>query len=244
MTPITARYFKADGKAGSKKSLPADPFDGVVHENSMYEAVKAYLANQRQGTASAKTRSEVRGGGRKPFRQKGTGRARAGTTRSPIWRGGGIVFPPIPRSYRQELPKKVRRLARRSAFNARAAEDQVVVIQDMALEAPKTRQLVKLLEKIGVVDSKVLILTAGLQENVQTDHHREDGGEPGRGEPVHLRGGEGREQARDQVRGRAAVQRTRESGAHRSPAGQVAPSWRAHRQTPQLEEGDGQARRG
>jgi large subunit ribosomal protein L4 len=166
MTPITARYFKADGKAGSKKSLPADPFDGVVHENSMYEAVKAYLANQRQGTASAKTRSEVRGGGRKPFRQKGTGRARAGTTRSPIWRGGGIVFPPIPRSYRQELPKKVRRLARRSAFNARAAEDQVVVIQDMALEAPKTRQLVKLLEKIGVVDSKVLILTAGLQENV------------------------------------------------------------------------------
>jgi large subunit ribosomal protein L4 len=163
---LTARYYKADGKAGSKKKLPADPFDGVVHEESMYAAVNAYLANQRQGTAAAKTRGKVRGGGRKPFRQKGTGRARAGTIRSPIWRGGGVVFPPSPRSYRHDLPKKVRRLARRSAFNARAAEDRVVVIQDLEMESPKTRQVVRLLEKLEVSDQKVLILTAGSRPTV------------------------------------------------------------------------------
>jgi large subunit ribosomal protein L4 len=163
---LTARYFKADGKAGSNLSLPSEPFDGVVHEESMYAAVTAYLANQRQGTASAKTRSEVSGGGRKPYRQKGTGRARHGTIRSPIWRGGGIVFAPEPRSYRRDLPKKVRRLARRSAFNARAAEDRVVVVEDLKFEAPKTRRLVQLLDKIGAADTKILILTNGKQKNV------------------------------------------------------------------------------
>lgn len=164
--PLKARYFKADGKAGSARTLPADPFDGVVHEESLHVAVKAHLANRRQGTAAAKTRSEVRGGGRKPWRQKGTGRARAGTTRSPIWRGGGVVFPPTPRSYRLDLPKKVRRLARRSAFNARAAEDRVIVLEDLAMEHPKTRELAKLLDKLGVGDDKVLILTAERRQNV------------------------------------------------------------------------------
>jgi large subunit ribosomal protein L4 len=164
--PLKARYFKADGKAGSARTLPADPFDGVVHEESLHAAVKAHLANRRQGTAAAKTRSEVRGGGRKPWRQKGTGRARAGTIRSPIWRGGGVTFPPTPRSYRLDLPKKVRRLARRSAFNARAAEDRVIVLEDLSLERPKTRELAKLLDKLGVGDEKVLILTAERRQNV------------------------------------------------------------------------------
>jgi large subunit ribosomal protein L4 len=159
--PLKARYYKADGAAGSELTLPADPFDGVVHEASVHAAVKAYLANQRQGTASAKNRKVVSGGGRKPWRQKGTGRARAGTIRSPIWRGGAVAFPPIPRSYREHLPKKVRHLARRSAFNARAAEGRVIVLQDLQMERPKTRELVKLLEKLGVADGKVLILTAG-----------------------------------------------------------------------------------
>ena len=159
--PLTARYFKADGKAGSERALPVDPFDGVVNEASLHAAVKSYLANQRQGTASAKNRAQVRGGGRKPWRQKGTGRARAGTIRSPIWRGGAVAFPPIPRSYREALPKKVRRLARRSAFNARASEDRVVVVENLSMESPKTRQVVKLLEKLGLDDQKVLILTAG-----------------------------------------------------------------------------------
>lgn len=164
--PLKARYFKADGKAGSARTLPADPFDGVVHEESLHAAVKAHLANRRQGTAAAKTRSEVRGGGRKPWRQKGTGRARAGTIRSPIWRGGGVVFPPTPRSYRLDLPKKVRRLARRSAFNARAVEDRVIVLEDLSMESPKTRDLAKLLDKLGVGDEKVLILTAERRQNV------------------------------------------------------------------------------
>jgi large subunit ribosomal protein L4 len=164
--PLKARYFKADGKAGSARTLPADPFDGVVHEESLHAAVKAHLANRRQGTAAAKTRSEVRGGGRKPWRQKGTGRARAGTIRSPIWRGGGVVFPPTPRSYRLDLPKKVRRLARRSAFNARAVEDRVIVLEDLSMERPKTRELAKLLDNLGVGDDKVLILTAERRQNV------------------------------------------------------------------------------
>lgn len=157
---LTARYYKADGKAGSERQLPADPFDGVVNDASIHAAVKAYMANNRQGTASAKNRAAVRGGGRKPWRQKGTGRARVGTIRSPIWRGGGVVFPPIPRSYREDLPKKVRRLARRSAFNARAAEGRVVVIESLKMERPKTGDLAKLLNKLDLADQKVLILTA------------------------------------------------------------------------------------
>jgi large subunit ribosomal protein L4 len=164
--PLTARYYKADGKAGSKRTLPADPFDGVVNEPSLHAAVKAYQANQRQGTASAKNRSAVRGGGRKPWRQKGTGRARVGSIRSPIWRGGGVIFPPMPRSYRQKLPKKVVRMARRSAINARAVENKVIVLEDFRLEEPKTRPLVKLLEKLELRDDKVLILTFGHRPQV------------------------------------------------------------------------------
>lgn len=165
-TPLSARYFKADGKTGKKRELPSDLFDGVVHQDSIYAAVKAHLASRRQGTASAKNRSAVSGGGRKPWRQKGTGRARAGSIRSPIWRGGGVAFPPQPRSFRQSLPKKVRSLARRSAFNARATEDRVIVLEDLSLERPKTRHVVKLLEKLGIADEKVLLLTAGHRPTV------------------------------------------------------------------------------
>ena len=93
-----ARYYKADGKKGRARALPDSVFDGVVHESAMHQAVKAHLSNQRQGTGAAKSRSEVRGGGRKPWRQKGTGRARAGTIRAAQWAGGGRAFPPIPHS--------------------------------------------------------------------------------------------------------------------------------------------------
>ncbi|NIR42464.1 MAG: 50S ribosomal protein L4 [Gemmatimonadetes bacterium] len=163
---ITARYYKADGAAGDTTPLPAELFDGVVNEQAIQAAVKAYLANQRRGTAKAKSRPEVRGGGRKPWRQKGTGRARVGSIRSPIWRGGGVIFPPRPRSYRQDLSKKVRRLARHSALNARAADDRVIVVENLELEEPKTRKLVKLFEKIGVADEKILILTGDLRRNL------------------------------------------------------------------------------
>jgi len=160
-----AAYYKIDGKKGRARALPDWLFDGVVHEGALHQVVKAYLANQRQGTASAKNRSAVRGGGRKPFRQKGTGRARQGTIRAAQMEGGGVAFPPIPHGWHQKVPKKVKGLARRSAFNARAEEDRVVLIDTLKFEAPKTAQLRDYLTGIEV-EGKVLILTDGRNENV------------------------------------------------------------------------------
>jgi large subunit ribosomal protein L4 len=127
--------------------------------------VKAYLSNQRQGTGSAKTRSEVRGGSRKPWRQKGTGRARQGTIRAPQWEGGGVAFPPIPHSWRLRVPKKLRTLARRSALNDRAGHDRVVMVDLPALEVPRTRDVVGFLAALEL-EGKTLILTDGRNENV------------------------------------------------------------------------------
>jgi len=149
----------AGGKKKTKFSLPA-AYDGDVHQGALYHAVRAYLSNQRQGTHSTKTRVEVSGGGRKPWRQKGTGRARQGTTRAAQWRGGGVVFGPKPRSYRVDLPRKVRRLAKQSALNARAQDGALYVIESITFESPKTRQLVDILTKLGIQDKKVLVLTA------------------------------------------------------------------------------------
>jgi len=159
------RYYKADGAQSGEESLPEWLFDGVVNQPAMHQVVKAYQANQRQGTASAKSRGQVRGGTKKPWRQKGTGRARAGTIRSPIWVGGGVAFPPIPHSWRQTLPRKVRALARRSALNSRAGAERVVVIDRVEMEAPKTQSLKALLAAIGV-EGKALILTDGVNENL------------------------------------------------------------------------------
>lgn len=159
--PMKARYYKADGEAGEARPLPAEIFDGVVNEDALHAAVTAHLAKRRQGTASAKDRGEVRGGGRKPWRQKGTGRARAGSIRSPLWRGGAVIFPPKPRSYSQDVPRKVKQLARRSAFNARAGEDRVLVVEDLPLERPRTREIAQLLARLDLSDANVLLLTAG-----------------------------------------------------------------------------------
>ena len=166
MTAIfKARYYKADGKKGRARTLPTPLFNGVVNEGVVHQAVKAYRANQRQGTAAAKTRSDVAGGGRKPWRQKGTGRARAGTIRSPIWAGGGIAFPPIPHSWRQRLPKKVKTLARHSALNDRAENDRVVIADLPEMKSPKTRDLVAFVSAIDV-PGKVLLLTDGVNKNL------------------------------------------------------------------------------
>lgn len=166
MTAIfKARYYKADGKKGRARTLPAPLFNGIVNEGVIHQAVKAYLANQRQGTAAAKTRSDVAGGGRKPWRQKGTGRARAGTIRSPIWAGGGIAFPPIPHSWRQRLPKKVKTLARNSALNDRAENDRVIIADLPEMKSPKTRDLVAFVSAIDV-PGKVLLLTDGVNKNL------------------------------------------------------------------------------
>ncbi len=155
-----AHYSAAGARHKSSFALPKDYFDGDVNEPVLHTAVRAFLNNQRQGTASTKTRSFVSGGNQKPWKQKGTGRARAGSTRAPHWRGGGVVFGPSPRDYTTDLPRKVKQLARRSALNARAREGAVHVIESIAFAAPKTSQLVELLTKLGIAESKVLLLTA------------------------------------------------------------------------------------
>lgn len=132
----------------------------------MHEVVKNYLANQRQGTQSAKTRAEVSGGGRKPFRQKGTGNARQGSITAPHYIGGGVVFAPKPRSYRYSLPKKVRRLALKSAFSAKVMENEMIVLDELSLEAPKTKEMIAILNNIKVAGKKVLIVTEGVEKNV------------------------------------------------------------------------------
>lgn len=132
----------------------------------MHEVVKNYLANQRQGTQSAKTRAEVAGGGRKPFRQKGTGNARQGTISAPHYIGGGVAFAPKPRSYRYTLPKKVRRLALKSAFSAKVLENEMIVLDALSLVAPKTKEMVSILNNIKVAGKKVLIVTGDVEMNV------------------------------------------------------------------------------
>mgnify|MGYP006189796071 CR=1 FL=1 len=142
-------------------------FDGVINMPVMHQAVKAFLANQRQGNASTKTRGLVIGGNQKPWKQKGTGRARQGSTRAPHWVGGGTVFGPTPRSYAQYVPRQVRALARKSALNARARENAVMVIDRFTNdEKPKTSRMLAMLQRLGVDDRKVLILTDGVKPNV------------------------------------------------------------------------------
>jgi len=162
---IEAQYYTSAGaKRDSAFSLPADYFDGTVNEPVLHEAVKVYLNNQRQGTAKTKTRSFVSGGNQKPWKQKGTGRARQGSTRAPHWRGGGTVFGPIPRDYRTDIPRKVKQLARKSALNARAREGALHVVEQFAFRGPKTARLAALLASLGLADRKVLVLSAAANE--------------------------------------------------------------------------------
>jgi large subunit ribosomal protein L4 len=158
-------YSSAGAKRGTNFALPAEYFDGTVNEPVLHQAVKVYLNNQRQGTSMTKTRGFVSGGNQKPWKQKGTGRARQGSIRAPHWRGGGVVFGPTPRDYRTEIPRKVRQLARKSALNARAREGALHVIERLAFRSPRTAQLVDLLGSLGLDGRKALVLTAGHNAN-------------------------------------------------------------------------------
>lgn len=162
---LEAQHFTASAKRKGSYALPEE-FDGRVNQAAVYHAVRAHRNNRRQGTHSTKTRSEVSGGSRKPWRQKGTGRARQGSIRAPHWAGGGVAFGPKPRSYRTDLPRKVQRLARQSALNARANTGALYVIEELAFDAPKTRQLVELIDKLGLSDAKVLFLTQEMRPEV------------------------------------------------------------------------------
>jgi large subunit ribosomal protein L4 len=165
-TSFRAAAYTARGTARDTVTLPGEVFDGTVNMPVMHQAVKAFLANQRQGNAATKIRKYVVGGNQKPWKQKGTGRARQGSTRAPHWVGGGTVFGPIPRSYAQYVPRQVRALARKSALNARARENAIFVIDRFEYDSPKTSRLKALVETLGVGEQKVLILTDGSKQNV------------------------------------------------------------------------------
>jgi large subunit ribosomal protein L4 len=162
----TAICYEKDGTESGKVDLPASLFDSEINEALIHEAVVAYLANQRQGTASSKERSDVAGGGGKPYRQKGTGRARAGTIRSPIYRGGGVVFGPHPRNYRIKMTKKTKRQALTSSLSSRAGAGDILVIKAIELEAPKTKEMAGILKTIDVFEQKTLIVLEKSNEAV------------------------------------------------------------------------------
>jgi large subunit ribosomal protein L4 len=161
-----AAAFTAGGTERERVDLPAELFDGTVNMPVMHQAVKAYLGNQRLGLAYTKTRGLVTGGNQKPWKQKGTGRARQGSRRAPHFVGGGTVFGPTGRKYNQTVPRQIRALARKSALNARAREDALIVIDNFNYDAPSTKQMVSLLGALGATGKKVLILTDGTKQNV------------------------------------------------------------------------------
>jgi len=151
--------YNMQGQVVGELELSYQVFGGPVNEAVLHSAVVMQLASRRQGTASTKTRAEVRGGGRKPWRQKGTGRARVGSIRSPVWRTGGVTFGPKHRKYGNNMPKKVRRLALRSALSAKQAEGNLVVVDDLSLPEIKTKEMVKVLDALNAAP-KALVVTA------------------------------------------------------------------------------------
>ena len=159
--------YKKDGtKSGETIKLSADIFGIEPSEHAIYMAVRTYLGNQRQGTHKVKTRAEVRGGGKKPFKQKGTGNARQGTSRSPVMTGGGSIFGPKPRDYSNELPAQMKKLARKSALSLKAKEGQIKVVEDFSFDTPKTKDMTALLSALELGKSKTLLLTAKSDVNV------------------------------------------------------------------------------
>jgi len=146
----SATVYDRDGKQSGTIELPEAVFNAPVNEAVLHQAVRRQLANDRQGTHETKTRGEVSGGGKKPWKQKGTGRARQGSTRAPQWRHGGTVFGPHPRTYEQKMPRKQRRLALRSALSVKSQEGAVRIVEEIALEAPKTRLVAALFDEMGV----------------------------------------------------------------------------------------------
>ena len=154
-----------NGQKVEELELSESIFAAEISEYAVYEVIKNHLANRRQGTQSAKTRAEVRGGGRKPWRQKGTGRARQGSIRAVQWVGGGVAFAPKPRSYNYTLPKKVRRLAMKSALTSKVQNGEMIVLDALNMEAPKTKEFVQILKNVNAA-KKALVVTAENNENV------------------------------------------------------------------------------
>ena len=162
---MLTKVYNMSGEQVGEIELSEAVFGIAPNQSVVHDVVKNHLANKRQGTQSALTRAEVSGGGRKPWRQKGTGRARQGSTRAPQWTHGGIVFAPKPRDYSYTLNKKTRRLALKSALSAKAAETAIVVIDEIKMDAPKTKEFAAFLKAVGV-EGKALVVTAEASANV------------------------------------------------------------------------------
>ncbi|HEY2955210.1 MAG TPA: 50S ribosomal protein L4 [Candidatus Eisenbacteria bacterium] len=163
---MNAKIVGMDGSERGQASLPDALFAQPVHEHLLWLAVKRHLGDQRQGTAKVKARGEVSGGGRKPWRQKGTGRARAGSNTSPLWPGGGRAFGPKPRDYRTSMPRKQRRAALAAALSQKAEGNAVTVIDTLALEAPKTREMAEFLKRLGLDSRRTLLVIDEADPNV------------------------------------------------------------------------------
>jgi large subunit ribosomal protein L4 len=159
-TNVKLDVYKTDGKSsGEQVTLPVKVFDIEPSDHAIWLAVTAEMTNKRQGTAQAKTRAAVSGGGKKPWPQKGRGSARAGSIRSPLWTGGGKIFGPSPRNYNKKITKKMNRLARKSALTYKAREDCIKLVEDFTFEKPRTKQMESILEQLGLSDDKTLLIT-------------------------------------------------------------------------------------
>jgi large subunit ribosomal protein L4 len=150
--------YNVQGEQVRETELQDEIFAAPINEALMHQALLRQLANARLGTHKAKTRGEVRGGGRKPWRQKGTGRARQGSIRAPHWKGGGVVFGPQPRSYEQKMPRKMRRQALRSALSVKAAGSQLVLLEALEMAEPRTKEIVGILQNLGIESSALILL--------------------------------------------------------------------------------------
>ncbi|PIS33798.1 MAG: 50S ribosomal protein L4 [Candidatus Omnitrophica bacterium CG08_land_8_20_14_0_20_41_16] len=153
MEAITLPIYNTEGKEINNIKLDLSVFDGVINEAAMHQAVNAYRANQRKGLAATKTRGEVSGGGKKPWKQKGTGRARVGSTRSPLWRHGGVVFGPHPRDFSYVLPAKIKSLALKSGLNAKVRENNLIVLDSLKIEKPKVKDALRVFSNLKLINN-------------------------------------------------------------------------------------------
>ena len=167
----TVKVIDMEGKDCGTMELSDELFGIEPNQNAVHEVVKNYLADQRQGTQSAKTRGEVKGGGRKPFRQKGTGRHRQGSSTDPSQIGGGIVFAPKPRDYSYSIPKKVRRLALKSVLSAKVQDGEIIVLDKLEMPAPKTKEMVKVLGNIGAAKKALIVMPEKDEAVVRAAHN-------------------------------------------------------------------------
>lgn len=168
MEAITLPIYSSEGRQVDTIKLDTSVFDGNINTSAIYQAVCVYRANQRKGLASTKTRGEVSGGGRKPWRQKGTGRARVGSIRSPLWRHGGAIFSPHPRDYSYRIPDKIKKLALKSALRAKVKENNLIVLDNFKMDKPKTKEAVKIIYNLKIEPLKnILLLLDKTDKNIK-----------------------------------------------------------------------------